>query len=137
MDARLQEKATKAGVRTGGRTDAQTFDGLDLPAFGSEIRAQDQKPVHFLSQGGDQLGTFPVGEGRQRRVGGTRHEIQLAVTQGLHGFGHREEQIHFFCVETFGLEEAQLHRSNDGKVRVRYEIGCGNAHSVTFQPPAR
>ena len=132
IDPRFDEKTLQAKVHARRRADAQTFHCVDIAPADLEICPQYQQPVHPLRQRDQQLGPLPLRKGHQCRMRGAGDKIKLFVPERLHHLGHGKEKLDPLCVQPLGLKEAQLHGGDSGKVRVGYQVGDGDAHSISF-----
>src|SRR5262250_1793255 len=68
VDPGFDQEPAQPHLDPGGRTDAPALDDADVAASGGEIGMHDEKPVHALSLGAEQLCTPPLGKGGERRM---------------------------------------------------------------------
>ena len=125
--ARLGQQPAQGGVGPGRRSDTQTLDRCNIARLNPQVGTQHQHPEGMPGQGGQQLGSLPVGEGRQGSVGRTGHEVDAAVPQRFHGPAHREDHLQLH-VHSLGLEIPQLHGGHRREVGVGHQVGYCDAH---------
>ena len=105
------------------------LDHVDVAALGAELLIHDQKPVHALRLGTEQLDAPPLRKGRQRRMGRAADEVDGAVAQCRIGLVDRENQLERY-IEALPLEEAQFDGRRGRKIRVRDEVRNRDLHRV-------
>ena len=81
----------------------------------------------MLGQSGQQPGAPPTGEGRQSGMGGTGHEVYVAVPQRRHGPPHREHHLQL-RIYALSLKEPQIYGGNRGEVGIGHQVGYRDAH---------
>jgi hypothetical protein len=109
------------------------LDRIDVARHRREIGAHDQKPVHALRQGGEELRTLPFGKSAKDGVCRTRDEIDLFVAQRLERpVVRKDELVH--DIEPVRAEAAKLDGRDGREIRVRDEVrhrDSGDLHAVS------
>src|SRR4029450_10495927 len=101
--------------------DAAALDHVEVAALGAELLIYDQKPVHALRLGAEQLDAPPLRKSRKCRMGRATDEVDGAVAQCRIGLVDRKNQLERH-IEALLLEEPQFDGRRSRKIWGRDDI---------------